>query len=161
MRRAGASTPNRDNTAKGATEHSVGGEGGTRAAGPQDRPTKTHEPNTPDGGISSCGLAKWGTGAVDKNRARRGRCLGGWLSVDMSQGPCPRLAVTVWTSMRWMSACQYRYTPRDPHPWTEQGGEGVGGGRGGPPSLIDSTVGTEAGGGGSRAVGVCVREPTP
>ena len=30
---------------------------------------------------------------------------GGWLSVGMSQGTCPRLAVTVWPWMHWMRAC--------------------------------------------------------
>ena len=50
---------------------------------------------------------------------------GGGLSVDMSQGTCPRLAVTVWICMQWMSA--------DPHPGTPTRGRDKGERGGGRP----------------------------
>ena len=54
--------------------------------------------------------------ATNKNCAGRGVGVGvgggGWLSVDMSQGTCPQLAVTMWTWMQWMSACPCGCGPR-------------------------------------------------
>ena len=69
---------------------------------------------------------------ANQNRARLGLGVG-WRGggvgyvVDMSQGTCPRLAVTVWTWMQWMSACPYPRTCRPRDPWTPVDGTREGG----------------------------------
>ena len=62
-----------------------------------------------------------------------GGVVGGWLSVDMSQGTCPQLAVSVWTWIQWMSACPYSYghLPVDIYSWTPTCGRDKGGMGGG------------------------------
>ena len=74
--------------------------------------------------------------------------MGGWLSMDTSQGTCPRLAVAVWTWMQWMSARPYPWTPWTPTHGRDKGGRGGSEGpRGTNPALLfASLVGAERAG---------------